>query len=59
MRFHFIRECIERGELEVEFVSRVEQSADILTKALGRVKFEVLRKLVGIVDLGAAEPSME
>lgn len=40
VRFHFIRECIERGELVVKHVSTQEQRADILTKAFGPVKFE-------------------
>ncbi|KAL8089642.1 hypothetical protein AgCh_039213 [Apium graveolens] len=57
VRFHFIRECIERGELEVEFVSTDKQRADILTKALGKIKFEGLRKLVGVVDLASENTS--
>ncbi|KAL8107155.1 hypothetical protein AgCh_023817 [Apium graveolens] len=40
VRFHFIRECIERGELVVKHVSTQEQRAGILTKAFGPVKFE-------------------
>lgn len=51
VHFHFIRECIERGELVVKHVVSQDQRADILTKALGRVKFEAMRKLVGVEDL--------
>lgn len=51
VRFHFIHECIERGKSIVKFVATQEQWADILTKALGRVKFEEMRKTIGVEDL--------
>ena len=40
IRFHFIEECIENGEITVRHVSSKEQKADILTKTPGRVKHE-------------------
>ena len=36
-RFHFIHECVENEQVEVEHVSGSEQKADILTKPLGRL----------------------
>lgn len=53
VRFHFIRECIERGELIVKYVGTQEQRADILTKALGKVKFEAMKKLIGVKEISA------
>ena len=50
-RFHFIRECVEKGMIEVEHVPGTEQRADILTKPLGRVKFLEMRDLIGVQDL--------
>ncbi|XP_024004883.1 uncharacterized protein LOC112082029 [Eutrema salsugineum] len=50
-RYHFIRECIENELIEVEHVPGTEQRADILTKALGRIKFKEMRELIGIQDL--------
>lgn len=50
-RYHFIRECIEEGQIEVEHVSGEEQRADILTKALARIKFKEMRSLIGVQDL--------
>nr|GFA62053.1 ribonuclease H-like domain, reverse transcriptase, RNA-dependent DNA polymerase [Tanacetum cinerariifolium] len=38
IRYHFIRECIENGHINVEHVSGELQRADILTKALPRLK---------------------
>ncbi|KAL8088344.1 hypothetical protein AgCh_038209 [Apium graveolens] len=51
IRFHFIRECIEQGDIVVKHVSSDNQRADILTKALVTVKFERLRRLLGMKEL--------
>ena len=50
-RYHFIRECVENEQVEVQHVPGVEQRADILTKALGRIKFKEMRELVGVQDI--------
>lgn len=42
IRFHFIRECVENGEIKVSHICSNEQKADILTKPLGRLKFEAM-----------------
>nr|XP_017228100.1 PREDICTED: uncharacterized mitochondrial protein AtMg00810-like [Daucus carota subsp. sativus] len=51
IRYHFIRECVERGEIVLKHVSSERQKADVLTKALATVKFERMRNLLGIKDL--------
>jgi hypothetical protein len=33
LKYHFIRECVDRGEIELEAVGTSDQLADILTKA--------------------------
>lgn len=50
-RYHFIRECVENGQVEVEHVPGEEQKADILTKALGRIKFKEMRELIGMKEV--------
>lgn len=50
-RYHFIRECIERELIDVEHVPGTEQKADILTKALARIKFIEMRSLIGMQDM--------
>ena len=50
-RFHFIRECVERELIDVEHVLGAEQRADILTKALARIKFKEMRELIKVQDL--------
>ncbi|KAL8119157.1 hypothetical protein AgCh_016606 [Apium graveolens] len=52
IRYHFIRDCIERGEFIVKHVCTPEQRADVLTKAMSRVKFEEMRAALGVRDLG-------
>ena len=51
IQYHFIRECLEIGSISAEFVSTKDQLADILTKALGRVKFQELRAKIGMVQI--------
>ncbi|GJU50602.1 zinc finger, CCHC-type containing protein [Tanacetum coccineum] len=48
IRYHFIRECVENGEITLSHVCGKKQKADILTKALARVKHEEMRSLIGI-----------
>ncbi|GKB32227.1 hypothetical protein Tco_0871628 [Tanacetum coccineum] len=42
-KYHFIRECVEREDIQVEFVSGEYQKADILTKALQKIKLLTMR----------------
>lgn len=51
LRFHFIRECVDRGEVIVKHVRSDMQRADGLTKALATVKFERMRQLLGVHEL--------
>jgi len=50
-KFHFIRECIEQGKVEIDHVRTEDQLADIFTKALGRVSFLQMRQALGIVKV--------
>ena len=47
-RYHFIRECVEDKKVEIGFTRTEDQLADILTKALGRLKFQEMRHRIGI-----------
>uniref|UniRef100_A0ACD5W6V2 Uncharacterized protein n=1 Tax=Avena sativa TaxID=4498 RepID=A0ACD5W6V2_AVESA len=51
VKFHFIREAMEAGEVEIIHVGTQEQLADLLTKALGRVRFIELRQKLGVVKI--------
>nr|GEV03595.1 ribonuclease H-like domain, reverse transcriptase, RNA-dependent DNA polymerase [Tanacetum cinerariifolium] len=50
-KYHFIRECVERKDLQVEFINKEYQKADILTKALPKIKFLTMRQLIRVKDL--------
>ena len=50
-RFHVIRECFEKRQIILDFVSNREQSADILNKPLTRVKFAEMREMLGVKNL--------
>ena len=55
IRFHFIWECVERGQIIVEYVNSKDQRADIFTKALAYVKHVEMRNMIGVTNL---EPSL-
>ena len=50
-RYHYIRKRVEEKEIMVEHISGKQQRADILTKALTKIKFVEMRKLLGVEDL--------
>lgn len=50
-RFHFIRDCVEDGRVAVEHIGTAEQLANILTKSLGRTRFQELRTRIGVIDI--------
>jgi hypothetical protein len=50
-KFHFIRECAEKGDINIEFTGTQEQLADILTKSLGKKAFHELRGRIGVIKL--------
>jgi hypothetical protein len=43
IRFHFLREAVDRGEVVLTFIPTVEQVADLLTKALPKTRTQALR----------------
>jgi hypothetical protein len=50
-RYHYIRECVSSGVLDIEHVSSDDQLADILKKPLGRIRFTELRRQIGIIRI--------
>jgi hypothetical protein len=52
LRYHFIRNCLAEGTVSATYINTVDQLADILMKALGRVKFQELRARIGMVQIG-------
>nr|GEU59535.1 reverse transcriptase [Tanacetum cinerariifolium] len=48
IRYHFIKEHVENGVIELYFVNTKYQLADIFTKSLGRERIEFLINKLGI-----------
>ena len=48
IRFHFLRDSYEKGEIEVIHVPTQQQTADILTKPLEQTTFARLRGELGV-----------
>ncbi|GJT01586.1 hypothetical protein Tco_0822755 [Tanacetum coccineum] len=51
--FHFIKEHVENGVIELYFVNTEYQLADIFTKALGQERIEFLINKLGIAEFYA------
>jgi hypothetical protein len=50
IRFHFLRDHQQRGDIEIAYVSTKEQLADIFTKPLDEKTFTKLRNELNILN---------
>ena len=48
VRYHYIRQQVAEGKIEVKYISTNDQLADIFTKALPSPKFITMRKRIGV-----------
>ena len=51
IKYHFIRDCLEEGSIKANHIPTTEQLADILTKSLGKAKFEEMRERIGLKQI--------
>ena len=51
IKYHYIRDMVQRGEVKLQYVVTDEQIADVLTKPLGRVNFEYFREKLGVHEI--------
>ena len=49
IRFHFLRDHVEKGDIVLHFVESDHQLADIFTKPLDSSRFSALRGELGVV----------
>jgi hypothetical protein len=49
IRYHYIRDMVQRGVVKLQYVGTDQQVADVLTNPLSRVKFEYFRDKLGVV----------
>jgi hypothetical protein len=50
VRFHFLRDLVKDGDIELVHCVTQEQVADLMTKALKLEAFQKLRKKMGMLD---------
>ena len=50
IRYHFNRDCVQWGIIQLQYIPIEEQVVDILTKALGKEKFIFFRDKLGIMQ---------
>ena len=48
VKFHFLRDCVDGGQIVIEFVETGQQLADVLTKPLGRLRLMELKKMISM-----------
>ena len=47
---HFIKDCVQRGAVQLEYTPTVNQVAYVLPKALGRTKSVQFREHMGMME---------
>jgi hypothetical protein len=50
IKYHYIRDMVQRKEVHVQYLSTHKQVADVFTKPLARKKFEYFRVRLGLVE---------
>ena len=50
IRYHFIGDMVQKDAVELQYIPTDDQTADILTKPLPRVKFEYFRGKLGVEE---------
>ena len=56
IRYHYIREAVQNGIVDLLYCPSEEMKADILTKPLPRERFKMLCKAMGMVELLHKQP---
>ena len=53
VRYHFIRDHVEKGDVSISFISTDYQWADIFTKPLAEDRFTFIRREIGMLNKDA------
>ena len=49
IKYHYIRDMVQRGVVKLQYVMTDKHIADVLTKPLARVKFKYFKKKLGVL----------
>ena len=58
-KFHFIRDAIQEGVVDLIYCKGQDQIANIFTKALSKERFCILRELLGVKSVNHLEGSVD
>ena len=50
MRYHYVRDMMQKNVLSIQYVPTMEQTTDILTKPLLLTKFSYFQDKLGVVE---------
>jgi hypothetical protein len=50
IKYHYIKDMVQRKTVHVQYFSTHEQIADIFTKPLAKTKFEYFRERLGLME---------
>ena len=51
IKYHYIRDMVQRGAVKLQYVAMEEHIADVLMKPLARMKFEYFREKLGVLQI--------
>ena len=51
IKYHYIKDMVQRGAVKLQYVTTDEHIADVLTKPLAKVKFEYFREKLGVLQI--------
>ena len=51
IKYHYIKDMVQRGAVKLQYVAMDEQIVDVLTKPLARVKFEYFREKLHVLQI--------
>ena len=51
IKYHYIKDMVQRGAVKLQYVAMDEHIADVLTKPLSRVKFEYFMEKLGVLQI--------
>ena len=51
IKYHYIRDMVQRGVVKLQYVVMDDQIADVLMKPLARVKFEYFKENLGVLQI--------
>jgi hypothetical protein len=51
IKYYYLRDKVQKGEVILQYISIDEQTTDILTKPLSKIKFAYLRDKLGLMEI--------